>query len=429
MRILSIHNRYQIRGGEDECHDAEVNLLRKRGHQVDVYQEDNHRIADMGNVQVATKTIWSQESYQIIRDRLTSQSFDLVHVQNFFPLVSPAVYYAAKAAGVPVVQTLHNYRLLCPNGLFYRDGKVCEDCIGKPIPYPGVLHGCYRQNRLATGAVATMLASHRFLNTWSTMIDQYIALTEFARQKFIQGGLPAEKIVVKPHFIDPDPRPGHGRGRFALYVGRLSTEKGLDTLLTAWQRLEQRISLKIVGDGPLEDQVIAAAQRCPNVEWLGRQPIDRVYDLMGEAMFLVLPSKWYETFGRVAVEAFSKGTPVIAANIGAIAELVDSGRTGLHFRPGDPEDLAAMVEWALDNPAATAKMRQAARAEFKAKYTAERNYQQLMDIYAEAQSYRQSPAADYQSSPGIPPLKPLAKGDEVLRMAFPLSVSGSSKHG
>jgi glycosyltransferase involved in cell wall biosynthesis len=339
------------------------------------------------------------------------------------------VYYAAKAARVPVVQTLHNYRLLCPNALFYRDGKVCEDCIGKPIPYPGVLHGCYRQNRLATGAVATMLASHHFLNTWSTMVDQYIALTEFARQKFIQGGLPGEKIVVKPHFIDPDPRPGQGQGGYALYVGRLSTEKGLDTLLAAWERLEQRIPLKIVGDGPLEDQVITAAQRFPNVEWLGRQPINRVYDLMGEAMFLVLPSKWYETFGRVAVEAFSKGTPVIAANIGAIGELVDSGRTGLHFRPGDPEDLAAMVEWALDNPNAMAQMRLAARAEFKAKYTAERNYQQLIDIYAEAHSYRQRPASSYQPFPEIPTLEPesLGKGDEVFRMALPLSVSGGNK--
>jgi glycosyltransferase involved in cell wall biosynthesis len=429
MHILSIHNRYQIRGGEDECHDAEVKLLQKHGHHVEVYQEDNHRIQSMGSAQAAARAIWSKESYHIVRALLAKKSFDLVHVQNFFPLISPAVYYAAKAAGVPIVQTLHNYRLLCPNALFYRDGKVCEDCLGKPIPYPGVLHGCYRQNRLATATVTAMLASHRFLNTWSMMVDQYIALTEFARQKFIEGGLPAEKIVVKPHFIDPDPRPGHGRGGFALYVGRISTEKGLDTLLTAWERLEHRIPLKIVGDGALEDQVIAAAQRFPHIELLGRQPIDKVYDLMGEATFLVLPSKWYETFGRVAVEAFAKGTPVIAANIGAIAELVDSGRTGLHFRPGDPEDLVAKVEWALDNPQAMARMRLEARAEFEAKYTAERNYKQLMDIYAKFQGCRNKQSS-YRTALASAPSEatPLAKGDEMLRMAFPvLSPEGNKR--
>jgi glycosyltransferase involved in cell wall biosynthesis len=386
MRILSVHNCYQIRGGEDESRQAEERLLREMGHQVEVYEEHNDSIATMSSLGVASRTIWSQEAYQIIKQQLNKQTHDLVHVQNFFPLISPSIYYAAKAEKVPVVQTLRNYRLLCPNALFFRDGKVCEDCLGKFVPLPGVVHGCYRESRVASATVATMLTLHRTLRTWTQMVDIYIALTEFARQKFIEGGFPAEKIVVKPNFVHPDPGSGSGRGGYALFVGRLSVEKGLDTLLAAWEHLGGHIPLKIVGEGPLADQVESATKRLPQVEWLGRRPMKEVYTLMGEAMFLIFPSKWYETFGRVAVEAFAKGTPVIAANIGAIAELIDSGRTGLVFPPGDSEKLAAQVEWAISHPTELAQMRREARAEFETKYTAYKNYQRLMEIYTQVQS-------------------------------------------
>ena len=381
MRILAIHNRYQIRGGEDECYEAEVSLLREMGHQVEVYEASNDRVAKLGKLRLAADTVWSQEAYRDVEHQLQKQRPDVVHVQNFFPLISPSVYYAAKSQGVPVVQTLHNYRLLCPNALFFRDGKVCEDCLGQIIPYPGVMHGCYRENKLASAGVATMLSVHSAMNTWTKMVDLYITLTEFARQKFIAGGIPAEKIVVKPNFVRPEPEPGNGSGGYALFVGRLSVEKGLDTLLAAWEHLDKQIPLKIVGDGPLSDQVLAATKRLSQVEWLGRKSMAEVHALMGEAAFLVFPSKWYETFGRVAVEAFAKGTPVLAANIGAIAELVDSGRTGLHFCPGDAMDLAGKVEWLLENPAKLAQMRQQARTEFEDKYTALKNYQKLKEIY------------------------------------------------
>ncbi|MEM1393603.1 MAG: glycosyltransferase [Cyanobacteria bacterium P01_H01_bin.150] len=381
MRILSIHNQYQIRGGEDESSKSEQQLLREMDHYVDVYQEHNNRVAEIGAVPMALRTVWSQESYNIVKQKLRSSKFDIVHIQNFFPLISPSVYYAAKSEGVPVVQTLRNYRLLCPNGLFFRNGQVCEDCMGKNIPFPGVSHACYRENRPASGAVATMLTVHRAMGTWKEMVDVYISLTEFARQKFIAGGLPSEKIVVKPNFINPDPGVGKGGGGYALFVGRLSVEKGLDTLLAAWEHLDQKIPLKIVGDGPLADKVVEAAKRIPEVEWLGRRPMPEVHQLMGEAMFLVFPSKWYETFGRVAAEAFAKGTPVIAANIGAIAELVDSGRTGLHFSPGNSEDLAKRVQWAIENQTKLTQMRQQARAEYEAKFTPQQNYRRMMEIY------------------------------------------------
>ena len=382
MRILSVHSRYQIRGGEDECREAEERLLREMGNSVEVYEH----IAALGKMQLAFRTIWSVEAHKTLSHRLMEQTHDVVHVQNFFPLISPSVYYAAKAQGVPVVQTLHNYRLLCPNALFFRDGHVCENCLGKPVPWNGILHACYRESRTASGAVAAMLTVHRTMRTWTEMVDVYIALTEFARQKFIQGGIPAEKIVVKPNFVHPDLGCGEGRGGYALFVGRLSPEKGLDTLLAAWERLGGQVPLKIVGEGPLASQVAEAVKKLDYVEWLGRRPMEEVYELMGRAMFLIFPSNWYETFGRVAVEAFAKGTPVIAANIGAIAELIEHGRTGLHFRPGDSEDLAAKVEWALAHPRELAQMRQEARIEFESKYTAQENYRQLMKIYKSARS-------------------------------------------
>lgn len=386
MRILSVHNLYQVRGGEDECCEAEEGLLREMGHSVEVYQENNERIADLGKMQVALKTVWSAEAYKTLRCRLMEQTHDLVHVQNFFPLLSPSVYYAAKAERVPVVQTLHNYRLLCPNALFFRDGHVCEDCLGKLIPWPGVFHACYRESRTASAAAAVMLTTHRTMRTWTRMVDVYIALTQFARQKFIQGGIPAEKIVVKPNFVHSDLGCGEGRGGYALFVGRLSIEKGLDTMLAAWDRLGGQVPLKIVGDGPLESQVVEAVKKLDCVEWLGRRSMEEVYALMGEAMFLIFPSKWYETFGRVVVEAFAKGTPVIAANIGAISELIEHGRTGLLFCPGDSEDLAAKVEWALAHPGELTQMRQEARIEFEIKYTAKENYRRLMEIYTLARS-------------------------------------------
>ena len=385
MRILSVHNRYQIRGGEDESRQAEENLLRQMGHQVEVYEEHNDRISTMSPVRVASKTIWSQESHQITKKILQEQHHDIIHVQNFFPLISPSVYYAAKEQGVPVVQTLRNYRLLCPNALFFRDGQVCEDCLGKFLPLPGVMHGCYRESRVASTAVASMITVHRTLRTWVEMVDIYIALTEFARQKFIEGGLPAEKIVVKPNFVNPDPGLGGGSGGYGLFVGRLSVEKGLDTLLAAWEQLSKQMPLKIIGDGPLSEQVKNATQRLPQVEWLGRKPMSEVHELMGEAKFLIFPSKWYETFGRVAVEAFAKGTPVIAADIGAIAELVEDRHTGLKFQPGNSQDLASKIEWAIDHPQQLAQMRLNARAEFEAKYTARKNYSRLMEIYNQVQ--------------------------------------------
>jgi glycosyltransferase involved in cell wall biosynthesis len=388
VKVLSIHSAYKIRGGEDESRKSEENLLEKMGHQVERYEDQNERIETFHPIQAASRTIWSGEAYHTLKQKLTERPYDLVHVQNFFPMFSPSIYYAAKAKNTPVIQTLRNYRLLCPNALFFRDGQVCEDCLGKAVPLPGIVHACYRESHLASGAVAAMVTVHRALQTWNQMVTLYIALTEFARQKFIEGGLPADKIVVKPNFVYPDPGVNLEKENFALYVGRLSVEKGVDTLIAAWKSLAKGFPLKIIGEGPLSDLVVEAAQQMPEIEWLGRKSIPEVYELMGRAKLLIFPSKWYETFGRVAVEAFAKGTPVIASNLGAIAEIVDHGRTGLHFRPGNPDDLIQQVEWAISNPSKLVAMGQEARLEYETKYTAQENYRMLMQIYDRALAQR-----------------------------------------
>jgi glycosyltransferase involved in cell wall biosynthesis len=384
MRVLMAHCRYQIRGGEDECFEAEQRLLRAAGVEVDGYEDDNRRIDQLGELRASIDTVWSKRTYDAIRARLRAKPYDLVHVHNFFPLISPAVYYAAQAEGCAVVQTLHNYRLSCPAGIFYRDGRVCEDCLGKTVAWPGVVHGCYRGSRAGTAAVATMLAGHRLLGTFARQVDLYIALNDFMRKKAIAGGIAADKVVIKPNFVDPDPGVGDGQGGFALFVARLNPEKGVPQLLEAWQRLGARIPLKIVGDGPLTELVKQAAARTPGVEYLGRRPLAEYYELLGQARFFVFPSTWYEGFPRVITECYARGTPLVASAIGPIAEVVADGRTGLHFRPGDVDDLVAKVTWLLDHPAEQAALRQGARAEFEARYTADANRAQLLAIYHRA---------------------------------------------
>ena len=381
MRILSVHNRYLIRGGEDVCVENEEELLKRHGHQVSSYCTSNAQIASLGIFRAALNTVWSRESYLNIRQLLRLKTFDILSCHNTFPLISPAAYDAAKSEGLPVIQTLHNYRLVCPNATFFRNGKVCEECSGKFLPWPAVRHDCYRDSKAATTVVAIMLSVHRALRTYQDKVDVYIVPSEFAKQKFIENGLPADKLVVKPNFVYPDPDVAEGRGRYALFVGRLSHEKGLSTLLTAMGKLGKKLHLKIVGEGPLSHQLAKSIEKLSNVELLGPRSSKQVYELMGEAAFLVFPSEWYETFGRVAIEAFSKGTPVIGANIGAIPEVVEHLRTGLLFKPGDAEDLARQMEWAIRHPALLTEMRREARAEFESKYTSERNYEMLMRIY------------------------------------------------
>jgi len=384
MKVLAVHNYYQQPGGEEQIFNTEATLLESYGHEVIRYTLNNDQIPEMNAIALAKTTLWNSTVYQELRSLIRQEKPQVAHFHNTFPLVSPAAYYAARDEGVAVVQTLHNYRLLCPNALFFREGRVCEDCLGKSIPMPGVMHGCYRGSRSASAVVAATMSLHSFLGTWQRAVDVFIVYSQFAMNKFIQGGLPPEKVMFKTNFLYPAPDIGEGNGGYALFVGRLSVEKGLGVMLDAWRQLRGKIPLKIMGDGPMSGLVTAAMQEMPEIEWLGRRSLEEVYEVVGKAAFLVFPSEWYETFGRVAIEAFARGTPVVASRIGAIAELVDHERTGMLFHPSDSADLATQVEWLLSHPQELSQMRQEARSQFEAKYTAADNCKRLMEIYQTA---------------------------------------------
>src|SRR2546429_1099631 len=239
MKIILVHNTYQQPGGEDAAFRNEYNLLTKAGHEVVRYVRRNHDVSHYVSVRqlaLAKRTIWASDTREEFRQLLLRERPEIVHVHNTFLMVSPSVYWACRDANVPVIQTLHNYRLICPGGTLFRDGRVCEECVEHGV-WQSVRYGCYRKSRTYSAIVAAMLTTHRLLGTWSRMIDYYLALTDFARRKFIAGGLPADKILVKPNFVYPDPGDGNGERSYALFVGRLSPEKGLPTLLAAWARL------------------------------------------------------------------------------------------------------------------------------------------------------------------------------------------------
>ena len=403
MKILLVHNYYQQTGGEDLVVADEARLLESRGHEVVRYTAHNDQVSSLSKLTLAQRTIWNQQTFRELRSVIAQHRPHIVHVHNTLPLLSPSVYYAAGAERLPVVQTLHNYRLMCPAAVCFRSGHICTDCVGKPVAWPAIRHACYRGSRSASAAIATMLSVHRLIGTWQHKTSVYIALTAWARGMFIEAGLRADKLVVKPNFVDPDPGAGTGSGDCAVFVGRLSPEKGIQTLLRAWRVVGPQVRLLIIGEGPLASTVAAATHDLPSVTWLGRRDPPEILSILRDAKFLVFPSEWYETFGRVIVEAFATATPVIAAGHGAAAELVADGVTGLHFRPGDPLDLAAKVVHLNSHPPMRIRMRAAARKEFEDHYTADVNYRLLLAIYHRAMA-------------GHPPSRPFAVGPRLLQM-------------
>ena len=385
MRILILHNRYRQPGGEDAVVRAEMTLLQSHGHAVTLLEEANGplpRIRD--KIAAAFRCIYSRDAYPSVSERIRRFRPDLVHIHNFFPRFSPAAHYACRKARVPTVQTLHNFRLLCPGATLCHDGRPCERCQGKPFAWAAVVHRCYRDSLWSSLTVAAMNFVHRLLRTWNKTVTVFIAPSESLRQQFIAAGFSSSKIAVKPNFAAEDPGGGSRKGGFALYVGRLSAEKGISTLLDAWRRLPPGRMLKIAGDGPLSVLVQDAVRSLPGIEWLGAQPHSEVLRLMQEAAVLIVPSVWCEPFGLTIVEAFSAGLPVIGSRLGAIAEIVTDGKTGLLFAPGDSEALAARIAWSFDHPDQMREMRRLARHEYETTYTPAVNYSALMKIYQQA---------------------------------------------
>lgn len=385
MRVLVVHNRYRQPGGEDEVVRSETKLLRDQGNDVSQFEADNGNIEGLvALVKTAALTVYSPRARDDVRDRIKTFRPDIVHVHNWFPRLSPSIYDACRDANVPVVQTLHNYRLLCLNAVMHRDGKPCDVCVNRGIAWPGILHGCYRGSRAGSAVVATMLATHRVLGTWTNKVSAFIALNEGAKNRFVSAGIPSEKITVKPNFVDVCLPSRRGNGGYALFVGRLSKEKGISTLLSAWRLLEPTYKLRIIGDGPLASMVVNAVSTSQNVEWLGSRAHDEVIKFMTDASFLIFPSECEEQFGLAVIEAFAVGTPVIASRRGAPAEILQDGRTGRLFTPGDARELAEITRWAFANTDKMREMGSFARMEYENKYTPSMNYSILKRIYKDA---------------------------------------------
>ena len=385
VKVAVIHNYYKEPGGEDQVFRAEMELLVSRGDTVVPYTVHNRGIEPRGSLPVAAAAVWNHASYRQLRKLFKRERPDIAHFHNTFPLISPAGYHAARAEGIGVVQTLHNFRMVCPNGLLYRDGHVCEECLGKLVAWPGIVHACYRTSRAATAVKAGVVALHRPLGTWMRMVGRYIALSEFSRAKFVAGGLPPERIVVKPNFLVSDPGVGAHSGGYALFVGRLSLEKGVETIIDAWQTIRDPIPLKIVGGGPLEALLRARVPDGSRIQFLGSQPASQVRELMRDASLLIVPSRCYEGgLPLVVLEAFSVGLPVIASDLGSLSAGIEHQRTGLLFQPGDPADLGRVVAWAQSRPGEMAAIGQRGRRVYEERYTPGANYRMLMEIYSAA---------------------------------------------
>lgn len=400
MKFVNVHNTYQRPGGEDFVFSQERQLLEEKGHKVVSYCRSNFEVesySGLKQLDLAQRTIWARDVRKDFAELLRREKPDLVHIHNTFVMISPSIYAACREVGVPVVQTLHNFRLFCPGATFFRDGHVCEECVDHGL-LRGVLHKCYRNSRSATAVTALMLAIHRRAGTWTSGIDSYISLTEFSRSRCIRGGLPSDKIFVKPNFVHPDPGMCTTAGGYAVFAGRLSPEKRVSIILDAWSRLAGQgisIPLWVVGGGPERVELEAEAQRrnLTNIVFKGLLPRSETIAAIKGARFLVFSSEWYENFPLTIVESFAGGVPVICSRLGAMQEIVEDGRTGLHFTPGDADDLAAKVEWSWKHPGSTRKMGREARAEYENKYTAEKNYEQLISIYELTLARRQAVVA------------------------------------
>jgi glycosyltransferase involved in cell wall biosynthesis len=383
MKILVIHNKYQIVGGEDTVLKNEVELLINNGNEVILHTVNNESIVSFLDKFITLLSVpFSFSSYNVMKKLLLTIMPDVVHVHNYFPLLSPSIFYACNKLKIPVVHTLHNYRAVCPTALLMHNGQLNETSI-KNSSWWSVSKRVYRGSFIGSFSLACMVELHKKMGTWQTKVNRFIALTEFSRSKYIEAGWPENKLMVKPNFIE-DPNCGLIKTvknkRFALFVGRLSEEKGLDILFNAWNKVD--FPLKVIGNGPLK--YMLKKNKLSTIEYLGRKEKKDVFNLIKSADFIIMPSIWNETFGMVIIEAFACGTPLVGSRLGGFSELVEDGVTGLHCKPSDSEDLAVKINWMIDNPSAIKQMGANARAEYLAKYTPEKNYEMLINTYQQA---------------------------------------------
>ena len=385
MRILFIHDFYQNFGGEDAVALSEMRLLQDHGEEVITYTRHNHEIREYRlwqKVALPGEAIYSRRTRTELSELVEKRRPDVAYIHNFFPLISPSVYSALKSLGVPSVQVVHDFRMLCPNGVFYTEGQVCERCKHGNFLH-AVRHRCYRDSYLASAVASSAIGLHRIAGGLDK-IDGYICLTEFTRQKLLEVGVASEKIFLKPNFIDAiqvSPRPGGGD--YALFLGRLSPEKGLWTLIRAFERLPD-LPLKIAGTGPLEDDLrLYLSMRKPhNIELVGFKSGPEKWELLRGSVFVVVPSEWYETFCLVVLEAYAAGKAVLASRLGSLPYVVEQGKTGLLFEAGNASDLAAKAGEMMRRPQELELMGGYGRQLAENRFGPEQNYRVLMDIFS-----------------------------------------------
>lgn len=393
MKILLTHNYYgsAAPSGENVVFEAERTLLRNKGHDVVDFVRRSDEIRGngiYGKLKGGVSTPWNVFAARALRARVAQDRPDVVHAHNTFPLISPSIFHAVGHRAARVL-TLHNYRIFCAAGIPMRDGNICTDCIQKRSVMPALMHACYRDSRVATVPLAVSIALHRALNTWMEHVDAFITLTEFQKNTMIDAGIPADLVHVKPNFFpgDPEPVAWHDRKDYVVFAGRLTAEKGVETLLNAWLKWGSAApELRIAGDGELRQQMEAIAASAPNarVSFLGSLSLQDAQSLIAAARLLVLPSTCLEGFPMVLREAFAFGTPAAVSNIGALPSIVQHGRNGLVFEPGDEESLLDTVRSAWTQAQRLQSLGDGARKSFETLYTEDANYSMLMKIYDEA---------------------------------------------
>ncbi len=398
LRIVLAHNHYgsEAPSGENAVFEAERRLLEERGHRVVPFERHSDTLRSRGLpglVAGAVSTPWNAASGRALRALLERERPDVLHVHNPFPLLSPAVFHAARGLPVATVWTLHNYRPFCAAATLLRDGKPCTECIDRGSAAPGLLHGCYRGSRLATAPLAAMIELMRRAGTLRDEVDAFVVLTDFQRELVVRAGIPAARIHVKANFhpAPPAPVPWSGREPRVLYAGRLGPEKGVRVLLDAWSLWPDAPLLEIAGDGPeraaLEERV-RHHRLGDRVRFLGQLPQPEVERRLAGARVLAVPSLCFEGFPLTVRDAFAAAVPVVASRIGALERIVEDGTTGVLFGPGDPADLARRLSAAWAEPDRLAAMGVSARAAFEARCTADITHERLMAIYEAARAAR-----------------------------------------
>ena len=391
MKILLVHNFYgsTAPSGESQVFEVEKGLLQSRGHVLAEFTRHSDEIRGQGlwgAIKGAAATPWNPWAARAIRQVVARFRPDIVHVHNTFPLISPAIFHALAGTGVARVLTLHNYRLFCPAAIPMRAGNVCTDCLDRRSVLPALQHGCYRHSRLATVPLALNVALHRAAGTWTKQVDAFIALTEFQRQRVADAGLPADRVHVKPNFYPGNPVvvPWTQRQPYVVFAGRLTAEKGVSTLVRAWQQWGPNApELRILGEGELRGELERMAAGLP-VRFLGQLSAVEAQQQIAEASLLVLPSECFEGFPMVVREAFAFGTPAAVSDLGPLPSIVRNGESGVVFKAGNPASLLQELRKAWRTPGLLVQLGHGARAAFEANYTEDANYRMMMMIYEKA---------------------------------------------